>query len=164
MWKQHTHLRSEHGGVIINLCKAIFLITDACVNTVIVKFVLLTTNHYNLNIRSSQYISLDCTWEKNAGNVQAQDMIEAWRPIIWFYIGIIFFFYPNIALNLPLDERRGHAKLIRIGFCRVRMHKQTNKLSSLYIRYTYIMVMSYYLPKTQIKRDTYLQAASKCAF
>ena len=42
----------------------------------------------------------------------------------------------EIALDLPLDERRVHAKFGCTGSYRVQMHKeQTDKLSSLYIRF-----------------------------
>ena len=69
--KQRAHLWPEHRGVIINLCKAIFLITGTCVNTMIIKFVLLTTNHCNLNLQSSQYILLNHFRgkKKHAGSV-----------------------------------------------------------------------------------------------
>jgi hypothetical protein len=42
----------------------------------------------------------------------------------------------NIALDLPLGERDDHAKVGCTGFYRIQMHKeQTNKHSSVYIRY-----------------------------
>lgn len=53
--------RLGHGGVIIYLCKAIFLIVDAHVNIIVIGLVVLTTNH---PIWSSQYILLNHFQEK----------------------------------------------------------------------------------------------------
>ena len=103
-------------------------------NTVI-KFVLLTTNHYILNIRSSQYILLHLFEEKRkirrgVHQHKTQSKPESKLSDLNFFNRCFY-----VALDLPLNERGGNAKFVALvpaGTECINEHTQTFFLIRVY--------------------------------